>query len=146
MHQLIYTSQATLAFTDDDLLALLSWSRQWNKQHDITGVLLYGDQEFVQVIEGSVEAVDELYSHLRRDIRHHNLTILAYGPIARRRFVQWSMGFHPATTEHLAQVRGYFDPEQLTLHNHSLSTRDELLFDLLQSFVQNSMSEWRAAS
>lgn len=142
MHQLIYTSYATFAFTDDDLLALLRWSRQWNEQHGITGVLLHGDGQFVQVVEGSKAEIDYLYSHILRDLRHHDLTELAYGPIARRRFAQWTMGFHAATPEHLAQVRGYFDPEQLALRNHSLSTRDELLFELLQCFVHSSANNW----
>ena len=142
MHQLIYTSRATFALMDDDLLALLRWSRQWNEKEGVTGVLLYGDAQFVQVIEGSKEKVEYLYGHIIHDRRHYDLTELAYGPVTMRRFTQWTMGFHAATSEHLAQVRGYFDPEQLTLHNHSLSARDELLFDLLQGFVQSSVSRW----
>ncbi|MVN77813.1 hypothetical protein GO988_15890 [Hymenobacter sp. HMF4947] len=142
MHQLIYTSHATFSMTDKDLLALLRWSRDWNEQKGVTGVLLYGDNQFVQVIEGPKEVVAYLYTHILRDRRHHGVTELAYGPIVQRIFTQWTMGFHPATSEHLAQVRGYFNPEQLALHNHSLNTRDELLFDLLKGFVESSTSTW----
>jgi hypothetical protein len=142
MHQLIYTSHATCLMTDNDLLALLRWSREWNEQAGVTGVLLYGDQQFVQVIEGPQAVVDYLYGNLLRDLRHHTVTELAYGPIVQRIFTQWTMGFHPATAAHLAQVRGYFDPEQLALHNQSLSRRDELLFDLLKGFVQSATTPW----
>lgn len=142
MHQLIYTSHATFPFSDEDLLALLRWSRQWNEQVGITGVLLYGDGQFVQVVEGNVEAVDSLFEHIRRDVRHHDLIKLAYEPVAKRSFTQWSMGFHRATPEHMAQIKGYFDPQQLAQHSNELATRDELLFGLLQGFVQSSQSIW----
>ncbi|MGI4762530.1 MAG: BLUF domain-containing protein [Janthinobacterium lividum] len=145
MHQLIYTSHATVIMSDASLLALLRWAREWNEQNGITGILLYGDQQFIQVIEGDVETVEYLYGHLLRDSRHYDVVELAYGPIAQRNFAQWKMGFHAATSAHLAQVRGYFDPEQLRLLNHNLSTRDELLFELLQGFAHSSSSNWHDA-
>jgi hypothetical protein len=72
MYQLIYTSHATVPFTGQELVSLLKQPRQWNDLLGITGVLLYNDEHFVQVLEGSVEAIGDLYGKLLRDVRHHN--------------------------------------------------------------------------
>jgi hypothetical protein len=138
MYQLIYTSQATVPFTQDELTKLLTWSRQWNEQVGITGVLLYNDEHFVQVIEGSQAAVSDLYGKLLRDVRHHNVMRLASGRIAARRFGEWTMSFYAVEPAQMARVRGYFTPEHLDLHYQNLlHSPDELLLQVIEGFMQN---------
>lgn len=120
MYQLIYTSQATVPCTQERLAALLKQAQHWNEQVGITGVLLYHSDQFVQVLEGSVEAVSDLYGKLLRDVRHHNIIRLASGRIGGRRFGDWAMSFHAVEPARLAQVRGYFAPEHLALHYQNL--------------------------
>jgi len=137
MYQLIYTSQATVPFTEAMLLELLKQAQQWNEQVGITGVLLYNEQHFVQVLEGSVEAVGDLYGKLLRDVRHYNVMRLASGRIAARRFGDWTMTFHAVEPAQMARVRGYFTPEHLNLHHQNLNTPDELLLQVIESFMRN---------
>ncbi|WP_052733003.1 BLUF domain-containing protein [Hymenobacter terrenus] len=138
MHQLIYMSQATQPFSDDDLVALLRQSRQWNEEQNITGVLLYGNKQFVQVLEADVPALCDLYGKLLRDPRHQTVTRLAYGPIAVRRFAQWSMGFHTASATQLAEIQGYANPRQLKLRDPSQSPADGPLFQMIERFAHSS--------
>ena len=137
MYQLIYTSHATIPFTEQELVNLLKHSRQWNELVGITGVLLYNDEHFVQVLEGSVEAIGDLYGKLLRDVRHHNVIRLTSGRIAARRFGDWTMSFHAVEPAQMAQVRGYFTPEHLDLHYQDLHTMDELLLQVIEGFMRN---------
>ena len=137
MDQLIYTSEATLPFTDEQLQALLRQARRSNEQAGLTGVLLYNDAHFVQVLEGGAEALDALYERLRRDVRHHDLVLLARGPLAARRFGAWAMSFHAVEPAQLARVRGYAAPEGLEAAHAPLHAPDELLLQVIGSFMHN---------
>jgi hypothetical protein len=68
-------------------------------------------------------------------LRHHYLTQLAYGPIAQRRFAEWSIGFRALVPIQMRQVRGYVELEQLPVASFSLNGQDALLVYLLQGFV-----------
>lgn len=137
MYQLIYTSQATVPFTEQALAELLKQSQQWNEQVGITGVLLYNHEHFVQVLEGSIEAVGDLYGKLLGDVRHHNVVRLASGRIVARRFGDWTMTFHAIEPAQMAKVRGYFAPEQLDMHYQDLQTPDELLLQIIEGFMRD---------
>lgn len=137
MYQLIYTSDATLTFTDEMLRALLAQAQRRNEQAGLTGVLLYNDAHFVQVLEGQADALDDLYGRLLRDVRHHDLMLLARGPIAARRFGAWAMSFHAVEPAQLARVRGYATPEGLEARHALLRAPDELLLQVIGSFMHN---------
>jgi hypothetical protein len=137
MYQLIYTSEATLPFADEMLQTLLAQAQRRNERAGITGVLLYNDAHFVQVLEGSAEALSDLYGRLLRDVRHHNLVLLARGPLAARRFGTWAMSFHAVEPAQLARVRGYATPEGLDAAHAPLRAPDELLLQVIGSFMHN---------
>jgi hypothetical protein len=137
MYQLIYTSYATVPFTEQELVSLLKQSQQWNELVGITGVLLYNDEHFVQVLEGSAEAIGDLYGKLLRDVRHHTIIRLTSGRITARRFGSWTMSFHAVEPAQMAQVRGYFTPEHLNLHYQDLHSLDELLLQVIEGFMHN---------
>ncbi len=61
MLSLIYVSSSTRAFSDADLVALLEQSQEKNARLDITGMLLYKDGNFMQVLEGPDDAVRQLF-------------------------------------------------------------------------------------
>lgn len=147
MYQLVYTSHATVPLSESALLTLLQKAQRWNEQQGITGVLLYSQDQFVQVLEGPAQAVTTLYQQVRRDVRHHSVIQLAGGPVPARRFGQWSMSFQAVAPAQLAQVQGYFAPEQLRAQHHErLLAADELLLDLIESFMRSSLEavpSWR---
>ena len=47
-----YVSSATHLMTEDELAAILDVSRERNARDGITGLLLYSDGDFIQVLEG----------------------------------------------------------------------------------------------
>ncbi len=76
MIELSYISTATSAMSTQDLLALLQQSRKNNADNGVTGMLLYGNGTFLQVLEGDERAVDALIANIRKDPRHTNIKML----------------------------------------------------------------------
>lgn len=91
--QLVYASAASVPFSDEQLETLLHVARQNNSALDITGVLMFVDGTFFQVLEGDADVVHALYDKIQLDQRHNNVLVLAERDIAERNFGQWSMGF-----------------------------------------------------
>jgi hypothetical protein len=91
--QTIYVSSATKLFDEAALLELLRKARGRNALVGVTGMLLYRDGNFMQVLEGPASALDEVLARIERDPRHHGLLVLSSKPIEQREFGDWSMGF-----------------------------------------------------
>ncbi|MBK1690279.1 BLUF domain-containing protein [Rubrivivax gelatinosus] len=104
----IYASAASEPFDAAALRELLDASRVLNERAGITGMLLYADGSFFQVIEGPAEAVSELFARIVADRRHDHVTRIIEEPIPRRSFGNWSMGF-PSEGLELSQLAGFND-------------------------------------
>lgn len=106
---LSYTSIASHFMTPQESIQLLTHARNHNMQRQITGLLLYMEGCFFQVLEGEQDVVDALYLKIARDKRHHHVMKLIEEPIASRSFAEWSMGYQHVTREDLARVTGLTD-------------------------------------
>lgn len=91
--QVIYASAATSRWTPDALLRLLRTARRNNGAVGITGFLGHNAGTFLQMLEGTPEAVDATLARIARDGRHQELTILLRRETSERFFPDWSMGF-----------------------------------------------------
>jgi Sensors of blue-light using FAD len=106
---LAYTSIASHHMTHEELLTLLSQSRKNNLPTDITGMLLYMEGCFFQVLEGEADQLEKLFDKISKDPRHHDLMKLILEPIETRSFINWSMGFQHITKEELTSITGLTD-------------------------------------
>jgi len=136
MHHIIYLSWATAPFSDQQLHDLLHEARSYNTQCGVTGIMLYGNGCFMQVLEGEQATVRALYEHIKQDDRHRDVTAFADKAIAQRAFGEWAMAFHHASPQQLAQVSGYLAPDQVQVDASRLALADIHLIDLLRSFTQ----------
>lgn len=64
-----------------------------NAELDITGLLIFDGQRFCQQLEGPQKAVLKLIERIRNDPRHINVEVLHHGPLAGRRFQQFTLAF-----------------------------------------------------
>ncbi len=106
---LIYCSTATRSFSNADLLGLLRVARERNRELGVTGMLLYENGGFFQVIEGEAATIDELYAMIESDPRHHRLIKIIHEPVARRAFADWTMGFSRISADEVREVSGVND-------------------------------------
>lgn len=90
--QLVYESKATRDMTDADLRELLQQARANNKDRGITGLLLYANGRFLQVLEGPEPEVRDLFDIIRGDPRHTSIETLLTTHATERTFPDWRMG------------------------------------------------------
>ena len=92
---LIYTSEMTGTM---DFMDILEVSRASNERDGITGVLLFCNNNVVQCLEGSREAVNKTYVRIVQDKRHQNPLLVDYRMLSTRSFSGWSMGYVPESS------------------------------------------------
>jgi hypothetical protein len=93
-YQLAYTSFSRLPLQETTLSDILEVSRRNNNRDEITGILMYEDRTFFQVLEGEQSAVEDCYhKRIYNDPRHGCLSLIWYGLAERRVFSDWAMGY-----------------------------------------------------
>lgn len=102
----IYASTAAAEFKERDLPALLKHIRARNARLGVTGMLLYIESSFFQVLEGPPATVPKLYETIAADPRHTRVTRIISEPIARRAFGDWTMGFEALRLDEAAAEVG----------------------------------------
>jgi hypothetical protein len=111
LYSLAYVSRSRL----DDLVLdprieiekILQVSRSRNKKIDITGVLMFNEQMFTQVLEGAERDVCTVFGSIERDARHADVSVLATGPVEYRRFASWKMAYAGTSEASRAYYRKY---------------------------------------
>ena len=93
MFYMLYISTAVKPMNYDDFSALLQQCRDSNNKRGITGMLLYQNGTFMQMIEGEKQVVLDLYDKILKDDRHTGVHTVLTGDIKARNFEDWSMGF-----------------------------------------------------
>lgn len=145
MIRLTYASTAVHDFSPEDLLKLLKQCRTNNGANNITGILLYANGTFFQVLEGDEATVNSLYDVIAKDNRHKNCTIIEKQQITERAFPYWSMGFEKIDPKELSTMEGLndffehdFTPSGFTSHKNVVGP---LLSHLRGKLVKQVVSE-----
>ena len=112
MDYLIYISTAVQALSDEELKEILVISQENNSRDGLTGMLLYGEGTFVQLLEGEVGALNETYERIKADQRHKNLSKLDEGVTELRLFPDWSMGYKVISPDDMSEIKGYVDSNE----------------------------------
>jgi hypothetical protein len=139
IHRLIYRSTARQELSTPQLQQLLLESRAFNRHHHITGVLLYANQQFMQVLEGERLVIQALYHRIRHDARHTEVLTLLDEPTTQRLFPNWSMGWCCLPPADFSWLQGYFDPrlrDPLLPQGYDAS---QVVLDLLEEFMEGQM-------
>ena len=88
---LSYCSHAQTPLEQADLDLILKASQRNNQRDDVTGLLTYSGEVFVQFLEGPHEAIGRLMGRLQVDSRHRDIIVLSEGSDHERLFHDWSM-------------------------------------------------------
>ena len=137
LYHLGYVSTEAVKFSEEALVALLSEARNANADRDVTGLLLYREGSFYQVLEGSESAVMATFQEIEGDPRHKEVRILFHGETDSREFADWKMGFLNLDGVDLDTLSGFSDfmtrdaqPQEF-LENLSRGKRLALMFKTL---------------
>lgn len=103
--ELVYQSRANDEMSAGDLEELLRISRRNNQNADLTGLLLYHEGDFLQVLEGPAERIDKVFDVIRNDPRHYRVNVIVDRTVPARSFAEWEMAFYEIT-DPLESVEG----------------------------------------
>jgi Sensors of blue-light using FAD len=120
--ELSYLSEAVSDMSFLGLMGLLETARTLNQKSGITGILLYDNQQFGQVIEGERASVMRVWKRIQEDRRHHRVELLEIREITERSFPDWLLRFYGGETltrdyPELADMVGVMDKHSLALMN-----------------------------
>jgi len=102
--------------TQEEIDKIVASCKKNNPALGITGVLLYSDSKFIQLVEGESNVITGLYDKIKKDPRHTNTMMVSYGPIKDKSFPSWHMG-----TRHLTKNEVEFKTD--------ISTDDKAVFN-----------------
>ena len=88
-----YISTAAELLLEEDVHALFSQTIKSNTHNDITGILIYQEGTFIQVLEGDDIFLNSLFKKIEEDPRHKQITKVLGEPIESRVFDEYLLGF-----------------------------------------------------
>lgn len=83
---IIYRSHISDHLSEDELVPMIEIANKRNLDFEVTGILLFNGQYFMQLLEGPEDKVAAIYKSIIVDIRHHNLVELLRDYSPDRRF------------------------------------------------------------
>lgn len=93
LSRMCYASTATAKCSSLQVGSILEASFRNNANLDVTGALFFGNNYFLQFLEGPRENVNLLYHKIALDERHTRLQVLQFKEIGGRYFEEWSMKY-----------------------------------------------------
>ena len=93
--QIIYASQP-LGYDSTSLHTILDVARKCNERDNVSGALVCRQDIYLQLLEGSLEAVNATYMRICRDDRHVGIKKLVSRRASNRFFTNWAMLHDPA--------------------------------------------------
>jgi hypothetical protein len=105
-YQVMYSSQATKPMTITRLEEILEDARTGNEARNVTGVLVYVDGVFLQIIEGDKDIVLNLMANIASDSRHRSVKVFYEAEVDAQAFESWSMAYLSPTAEEMSTWLG----------------------------------------
>jgi hypothetical protein len=134
VYQLLYVSGATRSIDRTAVSEILATSRRNNAAAGITGMLLFGNDTFIQVLEGERAVIRKLVERIRADARHRNFMELAEREAQARAFPDWQMGFKELDPSAPAD-QDVFRISHDALAGRIDSVADDTMLDLVLAFA-----------
>ena len=88
--RLVYTSKHK-GLLPNSVDNIMQKSRANNVRDLITGVLIVGDDYFMQLIEGSRHEISKCFMRIIQDKSHHDIQVISCGDVSKRLFQEWNM-------------------------------------------------------
>lgn len=116
--RLVYTSRHK-GLSQESVDVIVQRSRANNVRDLITGILITGEDYFMQLIEGGRSEISRCFMRITQDRSHHDIQVISCGDVSRRLFQEWNMQLIEASRIRKGIVSCYeadgtFDPSTLS--------------------------------
>ncbi|MDT0645353.1 BLUF domain-containing protein [Zunongwangia sp. F260] len=114
-----YVSTVNPELSETEIQEALDFSKNWNNDNNITGILLYSQGNFFQVLEGEENLLKSLFSRIKADQRHHNVITIFQKKVPNIQFDDYEVDFISLDDSYnAAQIDTYLS--QIDLLNPSI--------------------------
>ena len=136
LSQLVYVSNRKPNCSAEEIEKILESCKKNNAPLDITGVLLYSETKFIQLVEGDAKVILGLYDKIKKDNRHSNPMMISYNAIAAKSFPAWHMAKRDISKTDL-EFKTDISGEDKKIFNSMLNGKEESgqkVLNLLKKF------------
>lgn len=81
-----YVSTAHKDLREEGVINIMKETDVNNKSRNITGILLFNERNFFQLLEGEKKIIQDLYLKISEDTRHHDIIQFLEIPVTRPSF------------------------------------------------------------
>ena len=141
MHLIIYTSRYTGETSQiaDDLRTITQTAKHNNPSLNITGLLFYHNQQFLQIIEGEQPDLEGLMDVVTADPRHKEVIRIVDQEVPERGFNDWNMdSFNLSDQQQLS-------PDQLKaikeLYSQNFAMQSDTVVDFYKSMLGDDAAD-----
>lgn len=134
MIQITYISSETRPMLQEDLDDILCKSRKNNIELGITGMLLYANKTFIQILEGEEKSVNDLLRRIKKDPRHRDFRLVSKKEIKQRQYLEWSMGFKNITKDNFESIEGIQKLEHKNFNTSFLANHANIVDTLMEHY------------
>lgn len=126
--RLLYTSRATGPIQPELALDIARRAARRNLERGLTGALAWGEDSFLQILEGDRLRVTELFGRIASDGRHNQVALMSLREVDARAFPVWSNV--PLNCHQHAIVSRYCCDDRFTPWALSATAAEALVLDL----------------
>jgi hypothetical protein len=130
IYTICYISNKTETTDKASLEKIFATTQANNKHKSVTGILLFHEQSFLQVLEGDKTTLQELFLNIKKDSRHENIFVILDKKNERRIFDNYKSGFSIVKSK--SDIKNLKD--YLNLSKSDLTTSKSIL-SLLEPFL-----------
>ena len=138
LYRLVYSSVRSESCDQECIDKILASSVKNNPSKDVTGMLLYTEDRFIQILEGPLINVMETYNMILKDKRHGGSVIRYCAPTEERFFEDWHMG-SKSIEESVLEYNTEISTEERKLYNSladgNLSSYKDDSIRMLKTFL-----------
>jgi hypothetical protein len=129
-----YVSNSIVDISDEDIKNIFERTLTNNETFKITGILIFNNGHFFQVLEGEENHVKRVYSSIVKDHRHHGIIKLLDTKIKDSIFAEYETGFTVMKDfSRIRKLKIYFD----WIKQANYKKANELVI-LANNFIKNN--------
>lgn len=103
-----YVSTASIDLQEQGVNDIMNETNEFNKGNKITGILLYNERNFFQLLEGDKKVIQDLYKKIIKDSRHQDIIKFLEKPVSRPAFDGYMTDFITDTNKYdQSQLKHY---------------------------------------
>jgi hypothetical protein len=137
LFRMAYISASSKPFSKAELRGLLKQANERNAKARTTGMLLYKNGRFMQILEGPKAAVKATFGRISKDPRHYGIIVLIKETAEERHFPGCPMAFRDLDSPEQRAVPGYSEFLKTPLSGKEFASNPSRCEKLLLLFKGN---------